>query len=171
MAPLYVLRAGPPFFQYPYLVGHLLKVLAGLTALLALGGLVAYFLSEPDEHSTEKQAKRFAAAAVPGASLVDAIQASPDFHSAIFGNCGHLDASPDSGPKGSLIFSPPTGAYARYTSFAEFASHNPKLLSEHEECRRITVEYMTQFPFRGRVEVYVDGKGVIRNAKGPVFFN
>jgi len=152
-------------------MGHLLKVAAGVLAIVAIGGLVVYFLSEPDDHSTEKQTKRFAAAAQPGASLVDAVHASPDFHSAIFGSCGHLDASPDSGPKGSLIFSPPAGAFARYTSFEEFTSHNPKLLSDHEECRKVIFEYMTQFPFRGRVEVYVDGRGVIRNSQGPVFFN
>lgn len=152
-------------------MGHILKILAALVALTALGGLTIYFLSEPDEHSTEKQAKRFADAAKPGVALDAAVKASPDFKSVTFGGCGHLDASPDSGPRGSLIFSPSTGAFVRYTSFDEFTSHNPKLLSEHAECRQVGVLYMTQFPFRGQIDLELDGRGVILKASGPLFFN
>jgi len=147
------------------------KIATSLTALAALGGLLFYFLSEPDEYSTERQAQRFADAAKPGTSLDAAVKASPDFKSLTFGLCGHLDASPDSGPHGSLIFSPATGAYARFTSFDEFTSHNPKLLSEHGECRHVGVLYMIQFPFRGQVDLELDGRGVILKSSGPVFFN
>jgi hypothetical protein len=152
-------------------VGHAPKIIAVFVLLTALGGLVAYFLSEPDDHSTEKLAARFANAAKRGVALDAAVKASPEFKSVTFGACGHLDASPDSGPQGSLIFSPITGAFTRFTSFDEFTSRNPKLLSEHQECRHVGVLYMTQFPFRGQINLELDGRGVILKASGPFFFN
>jgi hypothetical protein len=179
MASLCVLGAGPPFFKYTIqpqvdytkAVGSTLKLVTGFIALAALGGFVAYFLSEPDDQSTEKRAQKFSAAAQPGSSITDAIRASPDFKKVTFGPCGHLESSPDSGPKGSLIFSPATGAFARFTSFDEFISHNPKLLSEHDQCRHVGVEYMTQFPYRGQIDLELDGRGVIKAAGKPIFFN
>jgi hypothetical protein len=152
-------------------VGNTLKTLTGLIALAALAGLVVYFISEPDERSTEKRSERFSAAAQPGTSITDALHASPDIKKITFGPCGHLESSPDSGPTGSLIFSPPTGAFARFTSFDEFISHNPKLLSEHEECRRVRVEYMTQFPYRGQIDLELDGRGIIKAAGKLAYFN
>jgi hypothetical protein len=144
--------------------------LAGLIALLLLGALVGYFLSDPDEHRTARLTRRFDEASAPGAHIADAVRASPDFKSITFGGCGHLDASPDSGPKGSLIFSPVIGAFARYTSFDEFLKDNPTLLSRHEECRTLSVLYETIFPYRGQIDLVVDGRGLVLKKAPPVFF-
>ena len=135
-----------------------------------MAALVSYFVSEPDLHKTEKLANKFAASAAIGSSIADAIRANPEFKSITFGSCGHLDASPDSGPKDSLIFSPSSGAFARYTDFDAFTARNPTLISGHEECREISVLYMTIFPYRGQVDVRVDGRGLIRAKQSPKFF-
>ncbi|MGZ3651140.1 MAG: hypothetical protein ACXVB9_20440 [Bdellovibrionota bacterium] len=150
---------------------HALKILAGTLVVLALGALVSYFISDPDLHITKKRANQFAASAQVGLSLADALRGNADFKSVTFGSCGHLDASPDSGPKGSLIFSPAVGEFARYTSVDEFFSHNPKLISAHEECRTISVLYMTIFPYRGQIDLSVDERGLIRKRNDPVFFD
>ncbi len=146
-----------------------LVVLIGVFSLAGLAALVTYFLSEPDRTKTQERAKKFHQAAQPGAALTKAIHASPDFHSVIFGPCGHLDASPDSGPKGSLIYSPAEGPFARYSGFEEFMRLNPKLIEEHEGCRRLTVQYMVIFPYQGTVDVDVNEKGIIVQAAPPVF--
>lgn len=140
-----------------------------LVALFALGGLTAYFVSEPDQHRTERAARRFDAAAGVGSHIADAIRATPDFKSVTFGSCGHLDASPDSGPKGSLIFSPVVGAFARYSDFDEFLKLNPTLLG-HEACREVSVLYETIFPYRGQIDLEVDGRGIVRKKQPVVFF-
>lgn len=141
----------------------------GVFAAAGLAALVTYFLSEPDRTKTKERAEKFHQAAQPDTPLAQAIHASPDFHSVLFGPCGHLDASPDSGPKGSLIFSPAEGPFARYSNFEEFLKLNPKLIKEHESCRRITVQYMMIFPYQGAVDVDVDEEGKIIVAAPPVF--
>ncbi len=113
---------------------------------------------------------RFDEASAEGKFLADAVRASPDFKSITLGRCGHVDASPDSGPKGSLIFSPVVGAFARYLSFEDFLHLNPSLF-EHESCRTISVLYEEIFPYRGQIDLEVDERGIIRKKNPPVFFN
>ncbi|HEY8280044.1 MAG TPA: hypothetical protein VIH99_10490 [Bdellovibrionota bacterium] len=138
--------------------------------LVSLFALVLYFVSVPDLRKTETNAKLLYEHATQGGSLAEVIGASPHFARVDFGGCGSLAPSTDSGPKGSLIFSPAVGAFARYATFDEFLRLNPKLLASHDECRRISVLYMAIFPYRGVVDLEVDGKGRILFIADPRFF-
>ena len=146
-----------------------LQVFGGVLLLSALAGVTAYFMGDPAKKRTENDTNRFFQAAALGAPLADAVRASPNFFSVVFGSCGRLAPSPDSGPKGSLIFSPSKGEFARYSSFDEFLKLNATLFQGHEYCRYVVVTYMSIFPYQGKVGVFVDEKGVIREKSMPVF--
>jgi hypothetical protein len=139
-------------------------------SLLSMLLLALYFVSVPDLRKTAKRAWDFYKAAERGGEIADVLRASPRFTEIVFGNCGRLAESPDSGPKGSLIFSPAEGPFARYSSVEEFLRLNATLISQHEECRKVTVLYRTIFPYSGEVEVGLDKSGAILTVKDPQFF-
>jgi hypothetical protein len=146
---------------------------AGILASLFLGFVVAvtaYFLSNPQYRRTEKDAEIFYEAALPGAPFSEALRASRPFSSITLGACGGLAVSHDTVKRG-VVFSPPVGAFERFSGVTEFFAKYPRLFADRPECRKVTVVFMNGYVDKGRVELEVDERGVIRSRREPVIFN